>query len=157
MSKKLLMIIIGAAVAFLAVTGLGFYVIVSKISNIGAQVPAQGAAVETKAEHKSGLEPVGFLFEQESFIVNLADPGGKRYLRVGISLEVPDSKKGDDLKNRLPQLRDAIILALSAKRLDEIHTPEGKAKLKEELITSMNALMKEEMVKNLYFKEFVVQ
>lgn len=156
MTKKVLIIIIAVGVIFLGLMGGGFYVVVNKISSLGP--PPQGQETQTKEGKKEGQkEAIGSLLPLEAFVVNLADPGGKRYLRVAMTLEVQDEKKMEEIKKRLPQIRHLLLMDLSAKKLDDVQTIEGKLALREKLTADLNQLLKEPIVKNIYFTEFVVQ
>lgn len=98
----------------------------------------------------------------EPFVVNLADPGSRRYLRLNIKLEL---KKPDEseplLEARMPQVRDTVLLLLSSKTSDQLLNPEGKLTLRQELIGQLNKVLKKKRlkkaVKNLYFTEFLIQ
>ena len=96
-------------------------------------------------------------FALETFVVNLNDPGGKRYLKTNIALEYATEEMGEELKRRLPQLRDLILLLLSSKSLDDIQTVDGKIALRRELIQRINQILTTGKIRNLYFTEFVIQ
>ncbi len=63
------------------------------------------------------------------------------------------------LKHREPMLRDAIIRVLSSKRPEEVLTVDGKERLKEELLETINEAiaLDESPVQNIYFAEFIIQ
>ena len=63
------------------------------------------------------------------------------------------------LKQREPMLRDAIIRALSSRRPEEVLTQDGKERLKEELIETINEAiaLDEPAVQQIYFSEFIIQ
>jgi flagellar FliL protein len=90
-------------------------------------------------------------------IVNLADHGGKRYLRVTMALELSDPEAATTIESRLPQVRDAILMILPTKTYDEVSTTEGKIALRSEVMEKINSLMTKGRVNNIYFTEFVVQ
>lgn len=60
---------------------------------------------------------------------------------------------------REPMMRDAIIRVLSSKRVEDVLTTEGKERLKEELVETINESigLEEGPVVNIYFTEFMVQ
>jgi len=90
--------------------------------------------------------------------VNLADPGGNRYLRVTMDLEVVGGKPAEDeMAKRVPQLRDAILMILPSKRYADINTTEGKTAMRDELMGAINSLLAAAKVNRIYFKEFVIQ
>lgn len=104
---------------------------------------------------REGTEALNFTLE--TFVVNLNDPGGKRYLKTKIELEYMNERLAEELNARLPQLRDVILLLLSSKTLSEIQGIEGKIALRRELIMRINQLLKRGKVRNLYFTQFVIQ
>jgi flagellar FliL protein len=95
--------------------------------------------------------------EMGTFLVNLADPGGKRYLKVTIQFELSNAKVGTELARRTVEVRDKIIMLLSSKEYEEIGNPTGKMTLKKELINQMNRFLQDGQVKEIYFSEFLVQ
>jgi len=114
-------------------------------------------AAAPKKEKKEG-EGIGALYPMENFIVNMADSGGTRYLRVTLQLELDETKKfAEALDMRKPQLRDAILTVLASKRYEEVSSAQGKLILKQELIRRLNSLITEGTIMNIYFTEFVAQ
>lgn len=93
----------------------------------------------------------------KTFIVNLADPGGRRYLKVSLELELDKKETEEEVKNRLPEMRDQIILALSSKTFQQIQGVAGKTVLREELTARLNSILKSGKIKKTFFTEFVVQ
>jgi flagellar FliL protein len=93
--------------------------------------------------------------KMEPFLVNLADPGQLRYLKV--TLHVETHQGGEEFAKRLPQSRDSVLTVLSSKNSRDIMTSEGKNALREEIKEKMNHLLTETKVRNIYFTEFVIQ
>lgn len=98
----------------------------------------------------------------ENFTVNLADPEENHYLRVTIDLgldHAPVSAEGE--KNGgaspIPQTRDTILSVLATCKADDLLTPEGKAKLKQDLVKALDQKVPELGVRDVYFTEFLVQ
>jgi flagellar FliL protein len=100
---------------------------------------------------------LGPIYPLETFIVNLGDEGGKRYLRITMNLELTEDKFEAQMEHRLPQVRDAILTILPTKSFDDIHTVEGKTLLRNEIIAKLNNLFGLEGIANIYFTEFVIQ
>lgn len=152
MSKTVLIIIISVAVLFMGMVGAGFFILWNKIS----QMPQNPAAVEEiPVEEEENV--IGPLYSLDTMIVNLADHGGKRYLRVTMALELSDPEAATTIESRLPQVRDAILMILPTKTYDEVSTTEGKIALRGEVMEKINSLMTKGRVNNIYFTEFVVQ
>lgn len=99
----------------------------------------------------------GTMFPLESFIVNLAGSEGKRFLKITIDLELDKAEAAEEVKARLPQVKDSILILLSSKSFEEIYTVQGKFKLRDEVISRTNSFLKTGKVKNIYFTEFVIQ
>ncbi len=113
----------------------------------------EDAAKETVIDEAA----VGKIFELKTFVVNLNDPGGKRYIKTKIELEYVEETVNAEIAARLPQIRDAILLLLSSKSLEEIQDVDGKIDLRNELIQRINQVLKQGKIRNLYFTELVIQ
>lgn len=96
-------------------------------------------------------------FPMATFVTNLNDPGGKRYIKTKIELEYTDKNLKNELNQRLPELRDAILTLLGSKTLADIQGIGGKIALRTELITKINQILKTGKIRNLYFTQFVIQ
>ena len=154
MSKKGLIIL---AISFLIVAmgvGAGLFVFWGKVSGT---VPETVESIEEVAEKKDVKVMTKALLSMETFVVNLADPGGKRYLRVSIALEIDDQDFVEEAKKKVPQMRDRVLLILPAKKFKDIRTSSGKESLRKEIIAQLNPLLDKCKITNLYFQEFVVQ
>jgi flagellar FliL protein len=57
----------------------------------------------------------------------------------------------------MPAIKDAIIDLISSKYYKDIRTPEGRERLKIELLKRINAILPDGGVKAIYFTSFVVQ
>ena len=69
----------------------------------------------------------------EPFTVNLMDPRGERYAQIGITLQLEDPEIEIQLKDRLPAVRNQILMLITAKTIDERLTPEGKQLLADQV------------------------
>jgi flagellar FliL protein len=98
----------------------------------------------------------------ESFVVNVADPEENRFLRVGIDLGLENplpTKEGKGGAGDLPiaRIRDCILSVLSTWHSDALLAPEGKQKLKDELLRALRDRVPELGVREVYFTDFLVQ
>ncbi len=112
---------------------------------------------EEEAPPEPPKPQVGPFLQLDPFIVNLADPTGRRYLRAKITLEFRDDQAYQQANERIPQINDAIIMVLSSKTVEEVLSPEGKLELRMELIRKLNELLGPNAIRNIYFTQFVVQ
>jgi len=154
MSKKNIFIMTGIALIVLAVIGGGFFMLWQKLSSLDKPIAGEETAKSPEKSEHGGMGPI---FTLDSFIVNLSDQGGKRYLRISIGLELGDVKSTEEMTKRLPQIRDSILMILPSRKVDELQTSEGKNSLRTEIITKLNELFGKEIVKKIYFTEFVIQ
>jgi flagellar FliL protein len=141
-NKKMMLIIIIAVVAVALAAG-GFFL-----------VPKLLGGKEKKEEIKS---EEGAMFSLEPFVVNLNDPGGPKFLKVSIQLELAGPALMEKAKQKSPQLRDAIITLLTSKSSESLFPPEGKLQLKDEINARMNQVLGANTVKNVYLTDFVMQ
>ncbi|MCD6290010.1 MAG: flagellar basal body-associated FliL family protein [Anaerolineae bacterium] len=184
-NRKLL--IIGGAIALL-LFGVGYLVVPSglpKPIHVELQVGQTPGVTSTPTPQAPELPvaPIrhvvpkgqGIMFPLKERVVNLADPGGYRYLRVSIVLEfLPKSaefyrlpsekrkKEEDQFKQELmrqkPVIDDIVTYVLSSKTFADVFTIEGKERLKKELMEKLNASLGEgKYVGAVYFTDFVIQ
>jgi flagellar FliL protein len=155
MSNKILVLLIGVLMVLMLGLGGGLFMMWNKLSDLNAQTVA--LASERAGVHGGAENLVGPIFSLETFIVNLADPGGNRYLRVTMDLELANPEMEAEITQRLPQVRDSILMILPTKRFEDISTVEGKTTLRDEVVATLNDFLVQGNITNIYFKEFVVQ
>jgi flagellar FliL protein len=168
-------------------------------SEVQAATPENHAPEITPPVESSHLEPAttiapqlvmpaiqpgqGVMYQLEPKVVNLAEPGGLRYLQAGVVLEFhptvkeyylakmsgeTDTGHGSEgevafdpfqeaMDAMRPVIDDIVTTILSSKTFNEISTIEGKQALKQELMVKVNAALGYQGVVNIYFTEFVVQ
>ena len=155
MSNKILIALIGVLMVLMLGMGGGLFLMWNKLSDINLQANAN-AGVQS-GQGGSTEHPLGPIYALETFIVNLADKGGNRYLRVTMDLELGNPELEVELVKRLPQVRDSILIILPSKRFADISSVEGKIALRDEIMETLNGFFTQGKVTNIYFKEFVVQ
>lgn len=155
--KSLLFIILG--VILLAIGGGGFFAyqkLLAKKHAATENVATQEASATIQHGGAPSQAP-GVIYSMQPFIVNLADPLGKRYLKIKIELEVNSKEVADNLTKVDAKLRDTVIMLLSSLTFEEIMTPEGKIRIRDELMDSFNQTIRPERINGIYFTELVVQ
>jgi len=125
-----------------------------------ASANATGNKTEEKPKPPPELEELakpGIFVKLGDFVVNLADTDVQRFVKVSITIEVMNQKVQNQVNEYMPALKDAIIDLISSKYYKDIKTPEGRERLKIEILKRLNAILPQGGVKAVYFTSFVVQ
>ena len=174
-SKNKMFIIIGAAVGVAVILAVVFMMMGkggkkdkakegdATATEAKADAGAHGAAAP-KAEagaHGGGAAGAAGgaanIFPLEPFIVNIYDGQELRYLKVKVEMEMAGVGVKTDLDSRLAAIRDAILVLLSTKTLQDIQDVQGKNQLKDEIMTAINKIIPPGKIAKIYFTDFVVQ
>lgn len=116
-----------------------------------------GSSKEVEAKVEQKKEEIKITYPLKSFIVNLMDISGRRYLKVTMELETNSEQGKAEIEKNISRLRDTIIMILSNMSFNDIKTMEGKIELKKLLLIKINQIIGQNLVSNIYFTEFVVQ
>jgi flagellar FliL protein len=143
-------IIIGVAVIVVVAGGATFGIL--------KYLRSAGTAVAAKVKKES----VESTLNLDPFLVNLADKEATRFVKVtfrlGLSLDEKEVEEKLSKNNVfLAQTRDAVISLLTSKTSEEVLTPDGKEKLRQEVQTRVNAFLSKGKVMEVYIVDFVVQ
>lgn len=92
-----------------------------------------------------------------TFLVNLYDPLGRRYVQVDVELELISPAVVKEVTAQNARIRDAMILLLSSKTYDELSTQEGKHLLRNEIMDRINQILNGTKVLRVYYITFVIQ
>ncbi len=157
-SPMRLIVTLGVIVVLLGGLGGGGFYGYKKFFVRDAAKSAKGEAGgrEEKPEKSGKVEPA-VIHEWEPFLVNLTDPGGKRYLKLTMRIELTGHEAEVDFVAKNVQLRDSVLLLLSSKSFDDIAGTKGKTVLKQEIIAQANRILQHGQVKDVYFIEFLIQ
>lgn len=119
----------------------------------GGHGGGHGAAAEKKA-----LSHAGAVMSLEQFTVNLSTPGTNHpvFVRVNISVEVQSGDTEQEISQRMPQVRNAIIDLFNSKRASDLATVEGRELLKEEIKNAINHFLVTGKIKGVFFTNFTV-
>ena len=128
--------------------------------------------LRVEMEQKSGRRTVPQIFVGDTHVGGGADlyalnrpasyafldkDGGTSYLKATIPLETENPATAAELKERFPQVKDAILLLIGNKTFDDLRDLQGKMQLRAELLGRVNGLLKTGKVTHIYFTDFVVQ
>jgi len=133
---------------------VGFVVLAAGVS--GALLlyrrPSAADSPEAPPPHK-----VSAVLHLETFTVNLSDPDQKAFLRLGMDLGLDKDPKESNASASTAILLDTILTVLMATKSDDLIPPEGKKKLKDDLLHALQERAPELAVQEIYFTEFLLQ
>jgi flagellar FliL protein len=116
--------------------------------------PARAASITPAEPAEHGL------LSLEPFVVNLADAGGSRFLRVSVRLVIESLEQAERVQKNdvaLIRVRSGILEVLTQQTADTVVTPEGKAALKKIIAARAEAALDGTKVADVLFSDFVVQ
>lgn len=97
-------------------------------------------------------------FELPEMLVNLNSTGKKTsYLKILVSLELENAEAVHDIEAVLPRIIDSFQVYLRELRMDDLRGSAGLYRLREELLLRVNAAVDPVKVKDVLFKEMLVQ
>jgi flagellar FliL protein len=167
--KSKLILIIAVLVLLFGGGGGGaywFFVMKPQAEAAAAAAAAEGAAGSEgqhggKKQPKKKDEGETAAVKFDPFVVNLADEGGSRYLRFGLTLVIEgdeaEAKHLEESKVKLLRIRSAVLELLTQQTAEHVVTPEGKQELKEAIEKVAVEVLEPVEVTDVLFTEFVVQ
>ncbi len=93
----------------------------------------------------------------DPFVLNLSDRDQNRYLKVSIKLQLDRPEIETDFEDKLPAIRDALLVLLTSKEARGLRTVEGKMLVREEIGGRINSIMKRGKVRQIFFTDFIIQ
>ena len=167
--KKKFIIIGAAALLLLIILGVAAFFLLKKDDPGKAGSEEQTAAVQVPDMNPSTA--IGPMIEIKEFIVNIISESDRHYVKAALTIEfindstVVDKKSGatsndlarEEAAQRMPQLRDSILLLIGNKTFEELQDLQGKKQLKAELASKIDSILQRGKVKEIYLTDFVVQ
>ncbi len=156
--KPILLFIIIGVVVLAAAGGGAFFFLSSSPSDeeIAAELEQEA---QKKPEKPAAEMPqdIGVVKELPPFVVNLADPQARHFLKASISLELKDEEAAELVEKLMPRIRNDVLLLFSSQTMEDIISQEGKVRLRDEIIARISHILGPGRLKNVYFTQFVVQ
>ena len=119
-----------------------------------------GCAPQSSPANSESSGVVQSTLHLESFVVNLEDPDGRAYLRIGIDLGLSHPLTKEQLSgpgSPVPRLRDSIVAILGSCTSESLLTSAGKDKLKADLLKALRERAPGLGIEEVYFTEFLIQ
>jgi len=109
-------------------------------------------------ETQSSQKEIRTVLHLDGFVVNLSGASGNGYLRVGIDLGLGiELKEGEARAAYVARVRDSVLSVLGSRSVEDLLTPAGKARLKDDLLRTIRDRVPEMQCYEVYFTEFLVQ
>lgn len=115
-------------------------------------VIAGGAAVYFFVLAPRVMEPVTLLVP-EIFVTDLADRG---HIRAELYVELADKRYTSDFERRSVAIVDAVYCTLRNSTRSELTGSEGQERLRQELLVALREVVAGNDLRNLYFKQIVI-
>ncbi len=155
--KNALTVWLVASAVLLLVAAAGAFFLLRTSSSLPESRSEDVSVPPPPAQPGSQQRELGPLIPVEEFIVNLIGEDITHYLKISLSIEVSDKEAGQELLQRMPQVRDAILLLASNKTFEELYDLHGKKQLKAELLAQINEILAHGSARSIYFTDFVIQ
>lgn len=94
--------------------------------------PDDGGASEEEAQANPAPAPV--YLPLDPLVINLSDEGGGRFAQVGITLQVRNADRVEDIRKLLPTIRNGILMLISERTSQDMLSKEGKERLAEDIL-----------------------
>ena len=146
-SSRLLTLVlpIGAGLLIGAASG-GFVAGPALAGRMAAREAADEASGRARARHVI-----------DNLVLNPAGSGGTRYLLVTVVFDVRDRGVADELIQRDAEVRDATLRVLGSKTVEQLADLGARDAIKQELRSTVGALLSKGAVRRVYFPQFVIQ
>jgi flagellar FliL protein len=150
-SGKRLVLFIGAPVFLVVCLGVG--VMLSGVLDPLLGVDKAEAPVEKKVEKRATV-----FFDVPELLVNLNTSGSRAsFLKITVSLELDKPEDIPRIREVMPRILDNFQVYLRELRLDDLRGSAGMYRLREELLARVNAAVAPVKVRDILFKEMLVQ
>ena len=151
--KKKLIII--AVVLLLAIGGIAAAYFTGLLQPIIELITGEEA---TKEEEEEVDKENAVFFPLEELIVNL-NAGGRKstFLKIRVSLELADGGDISRIESVMPRIMDNFQVYLRELRIEDLKGSAGMYRLREELLTRVNAAAAPAKIRDVLFKEMLVQ
>ena len=149
--KKKLLIIIGAVLLLLIGGGAAVYF-------TGLLDPLLGDSEETSEESVAGGDGAAVFLDLDEMIVNLNTSGRRQtLLKIKVALELASQADLVKVQAVMPRVVDNFQTYLRELRVDDLSGSAGLYRLREELLTRVNAAVQPAKVNAILFKEMLIQ
>ena len=119
--------------------------------------PASGADKDKDKKPSVVYSKDGWSYNFTNVVSNLTGSLGTKYVKCAFSVVSDDQNIGVIVEENKSKLRDAALSVLSARSLADMEASGAKNILRSELAANFNKALNSNVVKQIFFTEFVIQ
>ncbi|MET1254784.1 flagellar basal body-associated protein FliL [Aliikangiella maris] len=153
--KSKMLIIIIAAVLLIGGGAAAFFMMGGE-----EEAPAETAEGEEAAKPVN-KEPAIYVGVPEAITSNLPGERKSRTVQIKMTFMVRGAENEDIVKDHMPQLKNDVLMLVSQQSADELKTPDGRVKLQQQSLETVQATLKDivgqPVVEKVLFTSFVMQ
>ena len=140
------LVLVGGLVAVLLVVG-----------GAGAWFMGMMGGSSTPTEEHKEVAAAPVFYDLPDFLSNLSGPPPQRYLKMRVSLQLDNPEASKIVDQQLPRVLDGFQTYLRQLRPEDLEGSQAMLRLKEELMRRLNLAIQPPVVKDILFKEIIVQ
>ncbi len=146
------------AVVILVLGGGAFVMKDTIMSMLGMGEPTDGATEQESAQEKAAAPDFqGEMSSVAPFVANLNDPLGKRYIKLGLEVELIDKPAVEDFTKAQIKIKNMLLILLGSKKPQEMLGPKNQIRLQQEIVDRINQIIGEGKVLHIYFSSYILQ
>lgn len=156
--KKKLIILIGVAL-LVVIGGVAAAYFTGLLDPLVKMIAGSEETAGGHAKEEGPRTGEAVFMDVEEILVNLNTGGGRKqtFLKIKVALELADKKDEQRVQTLMPRVRDNFQTYLRELRVDDLKGSAGMYRLREELLTRVNAAVAPAEVLDVLFKEMLVQ
>ena len=113
---------------------------------------------KAKAEDEVAYVAPGLFIDLDEMLVNLSSGGRKAsFVKMRVSLELANTEDEPRVRALVPRIVDSLQVYMREIRVEELQGSHGLYRIREELLMRVNAAAKPAKVRDVLFREMLVQ
>lgn len=139
----------------LLIGGVAIFVLVGGVA--GAYFTGLFGGTDESGQEGADAPPVAYYLDLDEMVVTLGAGGKSGFLKMQVSLELESAADEAHIMAVMPRIVDNFQVFLRELRIEELQGSHGLYRVKEELLARVNAAAHPTKVKDVLFKEMLVQ
>jgi flagellar FliL protein len=137
---------------------LVLYVVLPLVVLIGAGIGVYMSGLLGGGDHhEEEVAVVPVFYDLPDFLVNLSGEAPQHFLKMKVTLQIINADATKRLDAEMPRVLDAFQIFLRELHPEDIQGSAGMLRIKDELIRRINLAVRPPVVKDILFREVIVQ